>query len=132
MKKDEYIKIIIKYKKIYLPQIKKIKQKFIWTMNNYDKNSLINIMVEHRNLIKNLILDVINEFEEFRKIKCCIMLNDSLARGTNTFYSDIDINYFYSNDYFEKMINVEEEVNYILQTIMGYRGKDYGSVFATN
>ena len=55
MKKDEYIKIIIKYKKIYLPQIKKIKQKFIWTMNNYDKNSLINIMVEHRNLIKNLI-----------------------------------------------------------------------------
>ncbi len=124
MKKDEYIKIIIKYKKIYLPQIKKIKQKFIWTMNNYDKNSLINIMVEHRNLIKNLILDVINEFEEFRKIKCCIMLNGSLARGTNTFYSDIDINYFYSNDYFEKMINVEEEVNYILQTIMGYRGKD--------
>ena len=60
------------------------------------------------------------------------MLNGSLARGTNTFYSDIDINYFYSNDYFEKMINVEEEVNYILQTIMGYRGKDYGSVFATN
>ncbi len=124
MKKDEYKKIIIKYKKIYLPKIKKIKQKFIWSMKNYDKNILRSIMLDYRNLIKKLILDVINEFEEFKKIKCCIMLNGSLARGTNTFYSDIDINYFYANDYFEKMINVEEKVNYILQTIMEYRGKD--------
>ena len=109
MKKNEYKEIIIKYKKLYLPQIKKIEQEFVETMKNYDKNSLINIMVEHRKLIKKLILDVINEFEEFKKIKCCIMLNGSLARGTNTFYSDIDINYFYSNDYFEKMINTEEK-----------------------
>lgn len=124
MKKDEYRKIIVKYQKKYLPKFKKIEQEFVECMKNYDKNTLINIMIEHRNLIKKLILDVINEFEEFRKIKCCIMLNGSLARGTNTFYSYIDINYFYSNNYFEKMINIEEKVTYILQNIMGYRGKD--------
>ena len=43
-----------------------IEQEFFESMKNYDKNILINIMDKHRNLIKKLILDVINEFEEFK------------------------------------------------------------------
>lgn len=93
-------------------------------MINYDKELLKETMFNYRALIKQLITDIINEFDEFKKIKCCIMLNGSLARATNTLYSDIDINYFYSNENFEQMINIEEMVNYILQTILKYRGKD--------
>lgn len=81
-------------------------------------------MYNYRKLIKELILDVINEFEELKKIECCVLINGSLSRGTNTLYSDIDINYFYDNKNFEQMISLEEKVNYILQTIMRYRGKD--------
>jgi len=124
MKKEQYRKIIKKYKAKYLPNLKIIEQEFIETMKNYDKKTLKNLMLSHRNLIKQLIIDVINEFEEFKETKCFIMLNGSLARGTNTFFSDIDINYFYANKHFKKMINVEEKVNFILQTIMGFRGKD--------
>ena len=93
-------------------------------MLNYNKDVFKKIMFEHRMIVKSLILDMINEFNEFKNNKCCILLNGSLARATNTLYSDIDINYFYDNKIFKDMINVEESVNYILQTIMKYRGKD--------
>lgn len=93
-------------------------------MEHYNKEVYKNIMLNYRQIIKELILNVINEFKEFKKIKCCIMINGSLARGTNTLYSDIDLNYFYENENFDEMINIEECVNYILQTIMRYRGKD--------
>lgn len=93
-------------------------------MVNYNRQKFVKTLYDYRKIIKELIKDVISEFDEFKKIKCCVMINGSLARGSNTLYSDIDINYFYSNEKYEKMINIEERVNYILQTILKYRGKD--------
>lgn len=124
MKITEYKNIIKKYEEKYNYKLDKCKNDIIDCMKNYDKQLFVTNMYNYRKLIKELILDIINEFEEFRKIKCCILINGSLARGTNTLYSDIDINYFYDNKNFEQMINLEEKVNYILQTIMKYRGKD--------
>ena len=124
MKLLHYQELIKKYDKIYGPKLKKNKKDYIECMVNYDKQLFKKNMYEHRQIVKNLILDVINEFKEFKENKCCIILNGSLARATNTLYSDIDINYFYDNEIFEDMINIEERVNYILQTIMKYRGKD--------
>lgn len=124
MKLNEYKNIIKKYQKKYIPKLSKIKKEYIKCMKNYNKELLKKTMLNHRRIIKELILDVVNEFKEFKKIKCCIIISGSLARGTNTLYSDIDINYFYDNKNFDKMINIEERVNYILQTIMKFRGKD--------
>lgn len=124
MKLTQYKKILEKYEKKYNSKLEICKKKLIACMNEYNKELFVTNMFNYRKIIKELIFDVINEFEEFKKIKCCILINGSLARGTNTLYSDIDINYFYDNKNFEKMINLEEKVNYILQTIMNYRGKD--------
>lgn len=124
MKLNEYQEIIEKYEKKYMPKLEKNKIKFIDCMKNYTKEEFTLIMSNHRRLIIQLILDVINEFEEFRHIPCCIMLSGSMARGTNTLYSDIDLNYFYYNKNFYRMINIEERVNYILQRILRYKGKD--------
>lgn len=124
IKITEYKKIIEKYEEKYNFELEKCKNNLIDCMKEYDKEQFIKCMYNYRKLIKELILEIINEFEEFKKIKCCILINGSLARGTNTLHSDIDINYFYDNKNFEQMINLEEKVNYILQTIMKYRGKD--------
>lgn len=120
----EYKRIIKKYKKKYTSKLDKCKDISIKYMINYDSKKFVTSIYDYREIIKNLIKDVINEFDEFKEIECCVMINGSLARGTNTLYSDIDINYFYSNENYSKMINIEERVNYILQTILNYRGKD--------
>ena len=124
MKLNEYREIIEKYKKEYELKLEKNKKEYIECMHNYNKESFINIMLNHQKIIKELIFEIISEFDEFKNNDCCIMINGSLARGTNTLYSDIDINYFYNNEKFDSMINIEESVNYILQSIMNYRGKD--------
>jgi len=118
MKITEYKKILEKYEEKYNFELEKCKNNLIDCMKKYDKQLFIKYMYNYRKVIKELILDIINEFEEFKKIKNFIFINGSLARGTNTLHSDIDINYFYDNKNFEQMINLEEKVNYILQTII--------------
>lgn len=124
MKLIEYEELINKYTLKFYPQTQIIEREYFKCMCNYNKDKMKNIMFKHRKLIKELIYEVINEFEELKKINCCILLNGSLARATNTLYSDIDLNYFYDNKYLGEMINIENKINYILQRILNFRGKD--------
>lgn len=124
MQVREYKNIIKKYEKKYVSRLETCKQRIQECTVNYNRQEFVNNLYDYRKIIKELIKDVIGEFDEFKEIKCCVMINGSLARGSNTLYSDIDINYFYSNKKYEKMINIEERVNYILQIILKYRGKD--------
>lgn len=124
MRIEEYIDIIKKYEKKYNSKLDILKNKYDNILLCFDKNKMKEIMYEYKNLIKKMIYEIINEFEEFKEIKCAIMLNGSYARSTNLLYSDIDLNYFYDNKYFNKMIIVEDRVNYILEKILKFRGKD--------
>ena len=121
---EEYEKLIKKYIDKYSPKLKNIEKEYFECMCNFTMEKMKNIMFNHREIIKNIIYEVINEFNELKNIKCCIILNGSFARGSNTLYSDLDLNYFYENKYLDKMINVENKVNYILQKILKFKGKD--------
>lgn len=124
MKKRDFTKLLKEYKKEYSSKIECLEKKYKKCMFNYNKEEFKKIMYEHRTLIKEIIYNLAQEFELLKKINCCIILNGSLARATNILYSDIDLNFFYDNKYFDEMIKIENMFIYILIKLLKYRGKD--------
>lgn len=126
MKLKECEKIIGKYNSKYGKKIVNIRRYYIENIIEIDKNKnlLKSILTEYRNIVKKIVYEIVDEIKEIKKIRFCVTINGSLVRGTNTLFSDIDLNYFYDNKYRSKMIKYEEIINYIIQEIMKFRGKD--------
>ena len=66
MKLNEYREIIKKYEKKYELELEKNKKEYIECMHNYNKESFKNITLNHQKIIRELILDIITEFKEFK------------------------------------------------------------------
>lgn len=77
---------------------------------------------------RDYIIDMIRElgciFKNIYNIDFCITLSGSLARNSNSLFSDIDINYLTTSDNYETIIDIEDKINYILQDVLKFRGKD--------
>lgn len=124
MKKSEYKKILSKYKNKYSKKILDLRKAYIKNYYNMDLENFIELNDSYRDLIKSLIKEVIKEFTEYLDINFIVALNGSLARKTNTLYSDIDLNYLTDSSDYTRIIELEDKVNYILQNVIRYRGKD--------
>ncbi len=78
----------------------------------------------YRIYIEDLIHDIIIEFKKYYDIDFCVTLSGRLARHSNNLFSDIDINYLTSENNYNEVIDIEDKVNYILQNVLQFRGKD--------
>ncbi len=122
-----------------LEKYKIIKNNFIFSYRNkilalreYYEAKSIDISMEDFNMLnkkyRDYIIEMINElgciFKEFYNIDFCITLSGSLARYTNNLFSDIDINYLTTSYNFKDIIDIEDKINYILQEVLKFRGKD--------
>ena len=122
---------IKKYNKIKDKYINKYSEKILNLRNYYaDNASSINLMGFNklnelfRNYIIELIKEITNEFKKIYKINFCVTLTGSLGRNSNNLFSDIDINYLTDENEYDLIIEVEDKINYILQEVLKYRGKD--------
>lgn len=123
MDKQEYIKLLEKYKKEYTPEIINIRNKFFKSACNICNKEFIEMSAQYKNLIYQLINNVVKELKRYYDVDPVILINGSLARSTNTIYSDVDINFLTMDDR-EKIISFEDKVNYIIKEVLLFRGKD--------
>ena len=116
-----------------------IKDKFISSyrdkilgLREYYESKAYDIAIEEFNMLnkkyRDYIIEMINElgciFKNIYNIDFCITLSGSLARNSNKLFSDIDINYLTTSSNYEDIIDVEDKINYILQEVLMFRGKD--------
>ena len=116
-----------------------IKNKFISSyrekilgLRNYYESKAFDISIKEFNMLnkkyRDYIIEMINElgciFKNFYNIDFCIILSGSLARNSNNLFSDIDINYLTTSHNYQDIIDIEDKINYILQEVLKFRGKD--------
>lgn len=124
MKLSQYNNILNKYVDKYGKKFKELKDNYchnVKTITVCDAKYYFN---QYKIEVKNFLRELIDEFDEIKKYKFVVFLNGSFSRGTNTLFSDIDINYFYDNKYFDEMIQYEYKINYIIKEVMNFRGMD--------
>ena len=101
-------------------------------LREYYESKAYDIAIEEFNMLnkkyRDYIIEMINElgciFKNIYNIDFCITLSGSLARNSNNLFSDIDINYLTTSSNYEDIIDVEDKINYILQEVLMFRGKD--------
>lgn len=123
MYKQDYINLLEMYKKEYTPKIIKIRNKYFKNVYNLSNEEFIQLSTEYKKLIYQLINNVVVELKRYYDVDPVILINGSLARSTNTIYSDVDINFLTMDDR-KKIIAFEDKVNYILKEVLLFRGKD--------
>ena len=123
MDKQDYIKLLKKYKKKYTPEIINIRNKYFKSAYKFNNKEFVELSTEYKKIIYQLINEVVIELKKYYEVDPVILINGSLARSTNTIYSDIDINFLTMDDR-EKIILFEDKVNYILKEVLLFRGKD--------
>lgn len=116
-----------------------IKDKFISSyrdkilgLREYYESKAYDIAIEEFNMLnkkyRDYIIEMINElgciFKNIYNIDFCITLSGSLARNSNNLFSDIDINYLTTSHNYQDIIDIEDKINYILQEVLMFRGKD--------
>lgn len=125
MNLSEFNKIITKYQNSYGKQITDLKKHYINNIDKISTNEFKNICQKYRNIIKKMIFNLSKEFlKNYQTINVVIALTGSFARGTNTLYSDIDLNFLTDGNDFKEVIEIEDKINYILQKVIGFRGRD--------
>ena len=124
MRKDEYFNIIDGIKKEYSKGFLKLKEDYVSILKNYNYDDMRKIMDTHNKLICNTIKEVLSYYSELNNINTLIILTGSLARKTNLLYSDVDINIMYDNKYRDKYLQIEDQISYMLASILNYRGRD--------
>lgn len=125
MNLSEFNKIITKYQNSYGKQITELKKHYINNIDKISTNEFKNICQKYRNIIKKMIFNLSKEFlKNYQTINVVIALTGSFARGTNTLYSDIDLNFLTDGNDFKEVIEIEDKINYILQKVIGFRGRD--------
>lgn len=114
---------------IYTPIISHLHQDLLEALKQNSQDVLAYVIkknqIEYKKNLKEIIIEVIEYFGlHIRNIPYTIWLNGSYARSTNTYSSDIDLNFSYENKYYHNMIIIEETMSYILYKIYGLEGRD--------
>ena len=109
----------------------KYSSKFLYLIKEYEDMAR-NIKIRdfrrlnklYKKYIDDLILDIVKEINKYYNIDYCVVLSGSLARRSNTLFSDIDINYLTIGNNYNELIDLEDKFNYILKNVLKFRGKD--------
>lgn len=90
----------------------------------YEKNKMIIVKKEgfekiylHNKLVKNIIYDILNSFDEIKKYNVCVFLTGSFARNTNKLNSDLDLHFCYDDIYKSRMFKYEEMIYFVLASV---------------
>ena len=122
---DNYNEILINHETKYSKKLSELKNKYSISGDSLSLREKIEINRGYNNLVIKLIKSIIVDINKYEKLDFGVFLSGSLARKSNTLFSDIDINYIITNDInYLKMIEVEDKINYIIKTILKFRGKD--------
>ena len=81
----------------------------------FDFNNQRKFIINHRNLLVNIINDLLKMYKKELKDLSVVFLSGSFARGTNKMSSDIDLHYFYKNNNYNYIY--EEITFYILSSV---------------
>lgn len=85
----------------------------------------------HNYLVKEIIIEVLDNFEILKKYNVCVFLTGSFARMTNKINSDLDLHFCYKNKYRDKLIKYEEIIYYILFSVFNLnRGKVHNMILS--
>ncbi len=124
MNYKNYVSILNYYKNYYKENIDKIKHEYNNLFNNYEKDKFKNLMFKQKQLVLSILNEVLKNYNDFDNIDSMIILTGSLSRNTNLLYSDIDISFIYDNKYKKDLLNIEEQISYLLSEIYNFRGRD--------
>ena len=124
MKRHVYINLLNKYNSKYSGKLESLKKYYETNIKKLGVDEITIINDEYRNIVKKIIIDVLNDLKSEYDGEFIVALSGSLARKTNTLYSDIDINYLCNKKDYNDIILFEDKVNYILQNVLKFRGKD--------
>ena len=92
-------KMIDKYKKIYQPEILKLKQLQLNNLDKFNYDIELTIIDEYNRIIKEILKSLLQEFKIFKLCNVSIFVTGSIARITNRLNSDVDIHFIYPNIY---------------------------------
>ena len=121
---DKFNEINMFFYNKYSSKILSLKNKYLECARYITVKQFRKLNELYRIYIEDLIYNIIVEFKKYYDIDFCVTLNGSLARHSNNLFSDIDINYLTSKNDYKKVIDIEDKVNYILQNVLQFRGKD--------
>jgi len=121
---QEFNNLIEKQKKYYNQAMKEIYTRYEILFRSYKKSEMKELMNLHKNVILNILESILQEYKEFDKIKYMILSTGSLARNTNLLYSDIDFSFHYENKYKKDLLEVEDQIAFILSKSLSFRGRD--------
>lgn len=122
---SEYLNIIDRLRKWYLPEYENINKLYKELLVNKDYSKTFIIINKHNDIIINLLNKLIDELN-LKDKDIGIYLSNSFARQTNLLDSDIDINFIYNNP---KLQIYEELFESILYQVLGkYRDFIHDSI----
>lgn len=102
--------------------IRKLRKKYYYQFQNLRKYQQgLEKMYFHSNLIKQIIMDVLSNFDFLKKYNVCAFLTGSFARCSSRKNSDIDFHLSYLQKYKEDMFKYEEMIYYIISSIVGIK-----------
>ncbi len=104
----------------------------------YEKNKMIIVKKDgfekiylHNKLVKNIIYDILNSFDEIQKHNVCVFLTGSFARNTNKLNSDLDLHFCYSDKYKSRLFKCEEMIYFVLLNVFDLpRGKVHNMILS--
>lgn len=124
MNLEEFNNIVKCYKSSYGMQIKDLKKKYELNISKLSIVDFKEFTSCYRNIIIKMIIELSKIFFKDYKYNVIIALTGSMARCTNTLYSDIDVNFLTDANDFKEIIDIEDKINYVLQNVVEFRGRD--------
>ena len=112
-------KIIAKYKRNYHQELEKIKHNLLLDYSPINLGLILQSKLKQKNIVKNIIRQVFNEFEILKTKKLYVYLFGSYACNMNRYDSDIDLSMVYDQEDYDALFPVEELIDYILSQIFG-------------
>ena len=122
--KEKFISINNKMCKKYSNLFLSLREEYSKEVKHITINKFIFFNKKYRDYIIQLIKEIISLLNQYYNIEYCITVSGSLARYSNTLFSDIDINYLTINNDYHELIDLEDKTNYILKNVLKFRGKD--------
>lgn len=122
----------IDYEKI-IELINELKEKYKYEYNIIMESNekSLEYMNRHCTLVKNIINDVINDFDVVKKYDICIFLSGSFARCSNKKNSDIDLQFAYPQKYKNDIFKYEEMIYYTIATVLNMERSNVHSMLVT-
>lgn len=124
MNLNEYLLLIDKFELKYGLKINKIRVEYEKSIKTMSVEKIKKFTSEYRELIKRMIIELSEIFLSDYSGKVLVALTGSLARKSNTIFSDIDLNFLTNSSINDDIIEIEDKIAYILQQVMKYRGRD--------